>query len=64
MKSINVNFNITGCVNINVPDDMVNDSDIYDALMEWYYTATHDDIVESFLEYGNVIELNSYYVDE
>lgn len=64
MKSINVNFNIKGCVNINVPDDMVNDSDIYDALMEWYYTAAQDDIVESFLEYGNDIELNGYYVDE
>lgn len=63
MKSINVNFNITGCANIEVPDNMVNDSDIWEALVEWYQTAKDGEVMDA-LSYGNGIELNSYYVDE
>lgn len=63
MKSINVNFNITGCANIEVPDNMVNDSDIWEALVEWYQTAKDSEVMDA-LSYGNGIELNSYYVDE
>ena len=63
MKSINVNFTMTGYVTIEVPDDMVNDSDIWEALEEWYCTASDGNVLDA-LSYGNGIEVNSYYVDE
>lgn len=63
MKSITVNFNITGCVEMSVPDDMMNESDIWDALVEWYQSASAEEVADA-LSYGNGIEYNGYYIDE